>query len=476
MKKRLAAILLCVAILTALLIPTATAVTVDPDADSYETLYGYEGERWSMSVAVTGADNSATAAAVVSELTDKIENAKQLIRSIDYSRLKEIGAPDAVIAKLDSAVDLLEGMLTMNVDKDTLLLMLSNYTKAKAEVSSAFAEMLRTVISMDPVELAEYIITEDISDKLVNELLTVDGIIFKSVNVSRLIPAEIANDSTAQLVSLLTKAAIVGVTYNDTPDEDKAAVRASVEGFITKYLTDLIESMRDGIVDSFDKLDPQLMGDLITAALDSIDSEALIRYITGILDKVSDAGESTAANVSGYVKRIALYIELLIGRLAAAGIEFDGPRVMPSDDVGYIISFMFTFEGQEYHLDFMIEANPIYVPSTPDEEPTEAPDVPTEPVAPTEAVVPTEPVKEPELLGDADGNGTVNVFDVSFILKAIAGTAGYPDYSGIDAESAYFKAADVDGNGAVNVFDAALVVKYASGSDSAAQYGIGEKF
>ena len=474
MKKRLTAILLCIAMLTAFLIPSATALTIEENSKQSEPLCSHEGEHWSTSVAVTGADNSAAAAAIVSVLTDKIEDAKLLIESIDYSKLSDLGVSDKVISKLDSAVELLKGMLIMNVDKDTLLLLLSNYGRAKAEIRSAFTMMLREVMAMKPSELAEYIITEDISDKLMDEALTVDGIIFKDVNVSRLIPSEISNDKTAKLVSLLTMAAIAGVTYNDTPEEDKAAVRASVEDFIIVFLTELLEDMRDDIVDLMDKLDPQMMAALVTKALDSIDSEALIRYITKILDGVSDAGESAAAEVRDTVDRLAVYLKLLIDRLAAAGIEIDGPTVTPTDDGGYIISFALTFEGQEYHMDFMIESKPAEIPATPTEEPTE-PVTPTEPVIPTEPVTPTEPAKEPEILGDADGSGTVNVFDVSFILKGVAGAAGYPDYAAIDASSAYFKAADVDCSGTVNVFDAALLVKYTSGDSSAAQYGIGDK-
>ena len=79
------------------------------------------------------------------------------------------------------------------------------------------------------------------------------------------------------------------------------------------------------------------------------------------------------------------------------------------------------------------------------------------------------------LLGDADDNGAVNVFDASYIQKGLTGTSGYPEYSKMDKSSVDYLAADTDGDGTVNIFDAALIQKYLSGSSSAQSYGIGQK-
>ena len=78
------------------------------------------------------------------------------------------------------------------------------------------------------------------------------------------------------------------------------------------------------------------------------------------------------------------------------------------------------------------------------------------------------------LLGDADGNGVVNVFDASYVQKGLTGTAGYPDYSTMDKSDIAYRAADVDGNGIVNIFDAATIQKFLTGSASAQGLGIGE--
>ena len=82
-----------------------------------------------------------------------------------------------------------------------------------------------------------------------------------------------------------------------------------------------------------------------------------------------------------------------------------------------------------------------------------------------------EPVED-RLLGDADNNGVVNVFDSSYIQKGLTGANGYPDYSTMDKSVIGYRAADSDGNGIVNIFDAALVQKYLSGASNAQGYGI----
>ena len=78
------------------------------------------------------------------------------------------------------------------------------------------------------------------------------------------------------------------------------------------------------------------------------------------------------------------------------------------------------------------------------------------------------------LLGDADDSQKVNVFDASYIQKAITGTKDYPDYKSIDANSVEFLRADVDDSGTVNIFDASLILRYTTGDKTVEKYGIGE--
>ena len=87
---------------------------------------------------------------------------------------------------------------------------------------------------------------------------------------------------------------------------------------------------------------------------------------------------------------------------------------------------------------------------------------------------PSLPAGNERLLGDADKNGVVNVFDASYVQKGLTGTSGYPEYSKLDKSDIEYRVADVDGSGAVNIFDAAMIQKYLTGTASAQSYGIGD--
>lgn len=88
--------------------------------------------------------------------------------------------------------------------------------------------------------------------------------------------------------------------------------------------------------------------------------------------------------------------------------------------------------------------------------------------------VPDDTPAEIHILGDADGNGKVDIFDASSIQKSLAGASGYPKYSEMSKTDISFKVADVDGNGTVDIFDASLIQKFLAGSDAAKAYPIGK--
>ena len=78
------------------------------------------------------------------------------------------------------------------------------------------------------------------------------------------------------------------------------------------------------------------------------------------------------------------------------------------------------------------------------------------------------------LLGDADADGSINVFDASAVQKGITGTKGYPDYRTLDVSSVDYKVADADSDGTVNIFDASLIQKWITGDAAARTYPIGK--
>lgn len=104
------------------------------------------------------------------------------------------------------------------------------------------------------------------------------------------------------------------------------------------------------------------------------------------------------------------------------------------------------------------------VPTEPVTEPTEAPTEPvTETPEPTEAVTeqPTEALKL--LLGDADGDGMVDITDATIIQRVLAN---------INVEKYDALASDVDGNGEVDIIDVTFIMRYCSQIPTA--YSIGE--
>ena len=86
-------------------------------------------------------------------------------------------------------------------------------------------------------------------------------------------------------------------------------------------------------------------------------------------------------------------------------------------------------------------------PPKPTEAPTDPPVQPTDPPAPTQA--PTEAPPAPSvLLGDADDDGIVSIFDVTWIQRHL---------SGVPLSVFNEAAADVDGDDSVTIFDATWI-------------------
>ena len=58
------------------------------------------------------------------------------------------------------------------------------------------------------------------------------------------------------------------------------------------------------------------------------------------------------------------------------------------------------------------------------------------------------------LIGDLNGDGTVNAFDRTILARHIAGWEGY------SSEDFNYEAADVDNNGMVNAFDRTILTRH----------------
>ncbi len=84
---------------------------------------------------------------------------------------------------------------------------------------------------------------------------------------------------------------------------------------------------------------------------------------------------------------------------------------------------------------------------------------------PDEVVTPTYipgvvTIELPVCVGDIDGNGFVNKFDIIALVNLLVDNASPPIWTIPDTNPAYSAAADIDGNGFVNKFDIIALVNY----------------
>ena len=86
--------------------------------------------------------------------------------------------------------------------------------------------------------------------------------------------------------------------------------------------------------------------------------------------------------------------------------------------------------------------------------PTTTTPKPTTPKPTTQPTTSVQPTSTPFMLGDCNGDGIVNVNDVTYLQMIIA------EYSGMTYD---FKTCDVDGNGVLDVIDATMLQKMAAG-------------
>ena len=386
----------------------------------------------------------------VEEFAQKLRYIKALIGNADSSKdISPVGASLSVpassdesdlVAALQDAVDKLESFVYMDVDKENMKLLLDNYRKAMKQLDSTVFDATKAILQMDLSEFLDYILTEDISEAIVGEALTFDGILFKDVNIGKLIPKELNNDVTIRLLSTLNIAAMLGVSYNTMSEEDKAETRLNIENNLKSFLISALESLKAKIAELYNSVD-----------WEGIDMYLYINDVVANSEwgfdllRTSDGGESFE----------------VITRDGFGDKYNYGCSAFLATDEGLYIGTCNPFYGAQLYL--LHDGS--YVPPRP-QEPTE------EPVQPTEE--PADPPKDEALLGDADGNGGINIFDAAYIQKGLTGTAGYPSYTSMDNTDSAYRAADADGNGSVNIFDASLIQKYVTGSASAQGRGIGE--
>ena len=190
---------------------------------------------------------------------------EQILQRLQYLRsLLQllIASGDASILDLDQlrdalldGVDLLRTLLTMDIDEENLAQFLENYTLFQAALSSAAMSALASLSDMSLDELAFELLTGDVAGQLIDGTLNLADVLFQSVDIAGLIPEELTNESTEQLVSVLQMLQSFSEGYVAADKETQAYYREFVKSIIRNYLESVLSEWKDKINEAFDMID-----------------------------------------------------------------------------------------------------------------------------------------------------------------------------------------------------------------------------
>ena len=303
----------------------------------------------------------------------------------------------------------------MKINKQNIKQLYDNYKVFKSELDSSFTHASELFSDADYDKLIDYILTEDVTDKILDRTLTLSGILFKDVDVSDIIPAELTNEETEILIVILSVIASMSTSYNEADDFTKSYYREMIKSILKVY----IDSAFDEIKEKINKV------------FDSIDIEGIKMYFA----------------ISDTVKNNEWGFDLL--RSSDGGESFE---VITRDGFGdkynYGCSaFLETEEGL-----YLGTCNPFYggqlylihedtdLPVSEDPTESEDPDEPDKPAC-----------RPWYMLGDADGDGEITILDATVIQRYLAGVINEDIIDSI--------AGNVSQNG-ISILDATYIQRY----------------
>ena len=361
--------------------------------------------------------------------------------SIDLSPVKDA---------IKDSMNMIGQMITSDISGENIKDIYRYYNEVMSELERGLLLAMKIVRDSAgaPDVITDMIMSSDTTDKLIDGSLNIASVIFKNVDVTNIIPAELTNEATEKIVNILSLASAAAISYSDSNEDGKEFYRAAIKSVVQDYLNSAVRSAYYSACNFIDSLDIEGIRMYICI------NDMVVNNDWGFdLFRSDDGGES---------------FEVITSDGFGDKYNYGCSSFLETEEGLYIGTCNPFYGAQLYLLTNYDEPEP--------DEPTE-PDGPTEPTTPSNPSKPTEahPTPAEYILGDVDGSGKVNVFDASSIMKGITGTRGYPDYAKLDKKSHQYILADADGNGAVNIFDAALILRYASGDASAKDYGIGNK-
>ena len=166
--------------------------------------------------------------------------------SVDISKIKE---------KLEKCIDLLKELLTMKVDINNIKQFIENYKTTMAELKRVINSFIEQLSDKDLEEIIEYILSEETQDKIIHHALNLDGILFKDVDVQKLIPEEITDEKTKELIDKLEFIADMGTSYNELDEEEQAMARQMIRQILVAYLSQVMDQWKEKIDNIIDNID-----------------------------------------------------------------------------------------------------------------------------------------------------------------------------------------------------------------------------
>ena len=191
----------------------------------------------------------------VEELAQRIGYLRSLLRLMGSTEGIGESALNAVRNALLQGIGLLRTLLTMEIDRDNLAKFLENYDAFKLALAEAMRGALNDLKGKKPDELAAYLLTQDVTDKVLHEGLTLSGILFRDVDVNALIPEELTNEYTQKLITVLSVAQGFGVSYNDMDEFTQTIIRENLKTLLVAYLQTVLDDWTRQINAAFDSVD-----------------------------------------------------------------------------------------------------------------------------------------------------------------------------------------------------------------------------
>ncbi|MBR2191472.1 MAG: Ig-like domain-containing protein [Eubacterium sp.] len=166
--------------------------------------------------------------------------------SVDISKIKE---------KLEKCIDLLKALLTMKIDINNIKQFIENYKTTMAELKRVINSFIEQLSDKDLEQIIEYILSEETQDKIIHHALNLDGILFKDVDVQKLIPEEITDEKTKELIDKIEFIADMGTSYNELDEEEQIMARQMIRAILVAYLSQVMDKWKEKIDHIIDNID-----------------------------------------------------------------------------------------------------------------------------------------------------------------------------------------------------------------------------